>query len=539
MSELVILPAAVPPDLLPYGFSTLPAPLQVSTASAASPGAINIWAGSPQSPVYCSKIVIGVPIGQAATDLTPQKPSVTPNTAWWGVSGFVIETGDHLGLSPEVSYAVFTAVCVSDAHWLIDYDLQFSIVTAQVNQTEGTFGLVIAETSGPAPDQQEQRRSVFDLTKGPVTGYLNNIVTTVAPPGPTDIPASEFTAGQPIRLAWASNASSFAVYAGSVSTPVWTGTSTSTVLTAGLTRDTTLTVVATSDLGVLMAGTTVTITNPALTPASLTSGILTATGATTLAATALANLSATGLTAAGQATLRGGARAATLTATGGSALRGPVSASSAAVSGTLTVSGSARLGTASVASLRVTNFATMMNPRGISAGSYVASSDGLVVGTVGWPNNAGLKCAAVAYGSTAGAGNVYARGGNRVFWVSSNAKNFSSWMVGGSFLLPVRRGNGFTIGVYQVNGNDVAAPVSFAWVPFGTSASLRALSPTEAVAYGLDTSTPPLVQELSSPPVGTEITHLMEVIAGILGDRLTPELRHRLRRAVMTLATRR
>ncbi len=537
MSELVILPAAPPPDLLPYGFSTLPAPLQVSAASAASPGAINIWAGLPQASVYCSKIVIGVPIGPAATDLTTQTPSVTPNTTWWAISGLVIETGDHLGLSADTSYAVFTAVATSDAHWLIDYDLQFSIITAQVNQNEGTFGLVIAETSGPAPDQLEQRRSVFDLTKGPVTGYLNNMMTTAAPPGPADIPLSEFTAGQPIRLAWASNASSFAVYAGSATTPVWTGADTSTVLSAGLTRDATLTVVATGDLGVLIAGTTVIITNPALTPASVAAGILTTTGLTKLAAAALANLSTAGVSATGPTTLAGGARASTLTATGGAVLRGPVTSSSAAVNGQLTVGGSAQLGGASMASLRLTNVATIMNPRSIGAGSYVASSDGLVVGTVGWPSNAGQKCAAVAYGSTAGAGAVYARGGNRVFWVSSDAKHFSSWMVGGSFLLPVRRGYGFTVGVYQVNGNDVAAPTSFAWVPFGTSASLRELSHDEAIAYGLDAITLPPPLELTAPSVGGEVSHLMEVIAGILGDRLTPELRHRLRRAVLTLAT--
>jgi hypothetical protein len=531
------IPSAVPPDLLPYRFSTLPAPLQVSAASAASPGAINIWAGLPQDSVYCSKIVIGVPVGPAGTDLTTQTPSVTPNTTWWAISSLVIETGDHLGLSADISYAVFTAVATSDAHWLIDYDLQFSIVTAQVNQTEGTFGLVIAETSGPASDQLEQRRSVFDLTKGPVTGYLNNIMTTAAPPGPTDIPLSEFTAGQPVRLAWASNASSFAVYVGSATTPVWTGPDTSTVLSAGLTSDATLTVVATSDLGVLIAGTTVVITNPALTPASVTAGILTATGLTKLAAVALANLSTASLGATGPATLAGGARASTLSATGGAVLRGRVTSSSAAVTGNLTVGGSAQLGAASMASLRLTNTASIMNPRSIGAGSYVASSDGLVVGTVGWPNNAGLKCAAVAYGSSAGAGTVYARGGNRVFWVSSNAKNFSSWMVGGSFLLPVRRGYGFTVGVYQVNGNDVAAPTSFAWVPFGTSASLRELSPDEAIAWGLDAITLPPPWELSAPPVGTPVSQLMEVIAGILGDRLTPELRHRLRRAVLTLAT--
>ncbi len=537
MSEPVILPADLPPDLLPYGFATLPVPLQVSASSADSPGAVNIWAGAPPDSVFCSRIVIGVPVGPAAADLTTKTPSVTPNTTWWSVSSLVVESGDHLGLDASTTYAVFTVICASDSHWLIDYDLQFSIVTAEVNQVEGTFGLVIAEMSGPAKDQLVQRRSVFDLTKGPVTGYLNNIVTTAAPPGPTDIPASEFTASQPVRLAWASNASSFAVYAGGP-VPVWTGTDTSTVLPKGLVSDTTLTVVATGDLGALIAGTTVTITNPVLTPASVTAGTAAATGATQLAAAALANLAAAGLTSRGKTALSGGARASALTAIGGAVLRGPVRASSAAVSGTLSVGGPAGLGAASVASLHVTGSATILNPKPLGAGNYVPSSDGLVIGTVGWPSNAGQKCAAVAYGGTAGSGNVYARGGNRMFWVSSDAKKYAMWMVGGSFLLPVRRGVGFTLGVYQVNGNEVAAPVSFAWVPFGTSAALRELSSGEAAAYGLDAVTPLPPQELSVPNVGTEVGHLMEVIAGILGDRLTPELRHRLRRAVLTLATR-
>ncbi len=533
----VILPDALPPDLLEYGFSTLPAPLQVSTSSAASPGAVNLWV-SPKAgeTVYCSKIVIGVPIGKADTDLSEKAPSLTPNTTWWAVSSLVIEQGDKLGLDPSTDYAVFTAVCTSDTHWKIDYDLQFSLITASVNEHEGTFGIVVAETSGTSQVTLEQRRSVFDVVKGPVVDYLSNVVTTTAPPAATDVPVSAFASGEAVRVAWESNVPAFAVYVGADPSPVWTGSDTSLVLPDGVTNDATLTVVATGSGGPLIADTRVTVTNPAITPAAVTAATLNAGGTASLASAVLATFAAQTLGVTQGSTLSGGLTASALGATGGSNFTGGVNASSLNVAGQLIGTNGASLGAASLASLRVASKVSMMSPHPISTGSYTASSDGIVIGSVGWPSNAGIKCAAIAYGASAGVGTVYARGGNRVFWTSG--KDSSMWMVGNTFVLPVKRGNGFSLGVYQVNGADQAAPTSFAWIPFGTSASLQSLSAEEATAYGLDELIPPPPQRSTAPQIGGEVAPLLELVAHALGDRLSPDQAKRFKSAVLTLATR-
>lgn len=535
--NLVILPGALPPDLLEYGFSTLPAPLQVSTSSATSPGAVNLWVAPPTGEtVFCSKLNIAVPIGKAGTDLSDKAPSLTPNTTWWAVSSLVFESGDNLGFDAQTRYAVFTAVCPSSTHWEIDYDLQFSLITPSVNEAEGTFGLVVAEMSGPSETAREQRRSVFDLTKGPAVDYLGSVVTTPAPPAASDVPVSAFSSGEAIRLAWESNAASFAVHIGADPTPVWTGTDTSVVLDKGVANDATLTVVATGAGGPLLADTRVTITNPTIVPTALTAGTLTTAGATVLAGAALATLSAQTLGVTQGSTLRGGVTASVLTASGGSTFTEGLTASSVDVSGGLVANDVASLGAVSLATLRVASKVSMMSPHQISAGSYVASTDGVVLGTVTWPSNAGRKCAAVAYGASAGVGTVYARGGNREFW--TNGKSTSMWMVGNTFVLPVKRGNGFSLGAHQAYGADEAAPTSFVWVPFGTSATLQSLSAEEATAYGLDEMIPPPPEQVEVPRVAGEVVPLLHLVAEILGDRLTPEQGRRLRAAVLTLITR-
>jgi hypothetical protein len=522
-----------PPDLLQYRFSTLPSPLQVSAASASSPGAVNLWADPPPGPpVYCAKIQIAVPLGDGETELCAQAPSVTPNTTWWSVSSLVIEGGETLGLLPGVRYALYTAVCTSDRHWLIDYDLQFSIITSAVSRTEGRAGIVVAETSGIDRARLELRRTVYDVGKGPVTDYLDAVVTTLAPPAATGTPVAEFALGQPIRLAWGSNAAAFAVYVGAERTPAWTGPDNEVVLTRGLTRDSTLTVVA-KGTGVLMAATTVTIGNPALTPRSMTAGKLDAAGTAQLAAAALASLTTGTLTATAAATLTGGARAATLSGSGPTRLQGPLGTGSLNVGGTLNVTGDATLSDASAASLTVTGALAMFNPVGIAAGNYTPSTDGFIIGNVA-PVNPGPQSAGIAYGYTAPFGNIYARGGNALGWRDSK----NTWMAprGGSFLMPVHRGWGFALWT-QVFGS--APPIGFIWVPFGTTAHLTELSDEEAAACGLPGPEARVAggpaPGPAGPPVRDEIAALVAFFADALGDRLTPELTERLRRAVGTL----
>jgi hypothetical protein len=534
----VVLPAELPPCLLQYGFSTLPSPLQVSAPAADSPGLINVWVSTPDGPLlYCNKVVLAVPIGGTETDLTEHTPSVTPNTTWWAVSSLVVETGDVLGLDASTTYAVFTAVCPSNAHWLIDYDLQFSLVTSAVNAKQGTFGYVVAENSGTDPSHLELHRSVFGLGKGPVVTYLSDVATTLAPPESTALPVTTFASGQPIRVAWESNADTFAVYVGAGSEPAWTGPDTSTVLTAGLTSDATITVVATGPGATCIGRTTVAISNPTLTPTSVAAGSLAVPGSTTLAATTAANVASGTAHVTGRATLGAPTQAGSLQVTGGASVQGGAVLAAATATGAVTVDGPATLGSAAATTLRVSSGTSWFTPRSIGPGGYVASSDGLVVGTVGYPSDAGKKCAAIAYATTSGVPTVYARGGNIAFWV--NSKKWSMWVHPNSFTLPVRRGAGFSVGVMQVQGADVAAPTAFSWIPFGTAATLRELSDEEAAGYGLGAVAPPEPVPWESPRVGHEVAGVVNALAEILGERLTPPLRTRLRDAVLTLAIRR
>jgi hypothetical protein len=527
-----------PPDLLEYRFSTLPSPLQVSPASASSPGMINLWAAPPPgAPVFCSRIQIGVPIGETKDDLCRDLPSVTPNTTWWSVSSLVVEDGAELGLAPGISYALFTAICTSDEHWHIDYDLQFSIITEKVNLVEGIARIIVAETSGHDRSRLELRRNTYDVAKGPVTEYLDAVVTTAAPPAATGLPVAEFAAGQAFRLAWGSNAAEFAVHVGAATRPIWTGVDNELVLDRGVTADSTLTIVARGARGgVLMAATTVTVGNPVLTPASLTAQTLSAAGTARLAAAVLASLTTATLDVTGTATLTGGARASALVATGGARLNGAVGTDTAKVTGALTVRGDANLGAAAAATLTVASAVSMVNPRPIAAGNYTASSDGFVLG-IAAPVSPGPDSTGIVYGYTAPFGNVYAHGGNQLGWRDSK----NSWMTpcAGSFLMPVRRGAGFALWT-QVFGT--APPMTFVWVPFGSSAQLTALTDEQAAAYGLpspaERAKPVAVAAGAGPPIRDEIAGVVAAFAHVLGDRLTPELTERLRRAVGSLTTR-
>src|SRR5262249_55462735 len=52
-----------PPCLLSYAFATAPSPLQASSASAESPGMVEIWVSAGTGTIYCSEIILAVKIG--------------------------------------------------------------------------------------------------------------------------------------------------------------------------------------------------------------------------------------------------------------------------------------------------------------------------------------------------------------------------------------------------------------------------------------------------------------------------------------------
>jgi hypothetical protein len=522
-----------PPCLLSYAFSTLPSPLQKSAPAAGSPGIINVWVSAPAGhAVYCNKIVLAVPLGPAETDLCDHLPSVTPNTTWWAISSEDIVRGDALGLSADTSYAAFTAVCSSDAHWEINYDLAFSLATAAVNQKEGRFEYIVGEYSGTTRSPLPAHRDIYHLTKGPVAMYLQNVVTTLAPPDSTTLPVTTFTAGQKIRVEWESNAARFSVFAGASAQPLWSGPDTSTVLASGLTASSTITVVADPGGRSLLSTVSVVVSNPILHPASVTARTLAVSAATHLAATTATTFTAASLTVERASTLPAHSTTSSLTVNGTGRVKG-LTSGSATVKKALTASQSS-LGAASATSLQVRANSSWFGFRSIKPGAYSSSSDGLVLGTVEAPNSAGNKCSAVAYGTAPGSGTVYAQGGNGINW----GDKYSYWLgqPRNSFVLPVKRGGGFSVGVWQIpDGGE--APTSFTWVPFAASAELTELTDEEMRAQGLVVDGPPEPVAWSRPPVGREVVDLVGALQGVFGDRLTPVLSKRLRNAVLALAT--
>lgn len=376
--------------------------------------------------------------------------------------------------------------------------------------------------------------------------YLDSLVSTQA--GST-APVTEFAAGEDIQLAWDSNGTSFALYEAKDPTPIYTGTDTSYTVKGGRTASTTFILVASVTGGTasgspypgfqeitLIDALTVGISNPTITPASVTAGTLSVTGATTLqdvTATGSAQVGGT-LNVTGAATLSGGATVGGLTVNGPTNLSGGATIDTATVSGSLSA-GSSSLGNATASTLSVANSVAMLSPRSIAAGSYTASTDGLVVGTVSWPGDAGKKCSAIASGWSPGVGNVYATGGNDVMW--TNGDDSWMWIVGGSFVLPVSAGAPFSIGVTQVGGADVAAPVAFSWVPFGTNASLTEITDEAAAAAGF---VAPKLPEASPPhPFDPDfaISEIIDIFGEVSGAPLSQEEQDRLTGALQVLAT--
>jgi hypothetical protein len=375
--------------------------------------------------------------------------------------------------------------------------------------------------------------------------FLQNFVSTV--PGTTP-PVTEFPSGADIALSWDSNGTAFTVYAAKDGTPVYSGNETSCVVSGGRTSATTFVLVASVSGGAgsgapypgfetinLVDALTVTISNPTLTPAAVTAGSLAVTGASVLADATLASATVGGtLDVSGAATLSGGAAVNGLSVTGGATLAGGATLDSATVSGPLTAA-TTNLGNASAATLAVSSWVSMLSPRGLAPGNYSASSDGLVVGSVGYPSDAGKKCSAIAYGWSAATGYLYATGGNDVMW--TNGDSSWMWIVGNTFVLPVSRGAAFQVGVMQVNGADLPAPTSFAWVPFGTNAQVTSIDDDAAAAAG---AAPPSLPE-PVPPTPFEpdlaIGEILDVLAEVVGAPIAGPEADRLAAAVRALAT--
>jgi hypothetical protein len=381
----------------------------------------------------------------------------------------------------------------------------------------------------------------------PVTPFFLENFRALGPDGVT--PRSRFANGEKIALAWDSNGTAFKVYAGQDNKPV---TTTARSCTMPGRSDTTTFILEATVTGGSRSGTpqegfetvtlyqalTVVVSNPDLTPSSLTAGTLTVAGASTLKGDAsLGNASVGGaLGVTGAASLKGGATASALTVQGASTFGGAATLGSASVSGALKVSGPTTLAAATAATITVQQQLAVLNPRQVFApNSYTANVDGILTGQVG---NGGSDPASRSVTWITGSTNTglvaQATGGNVCQWRSGNDTYMASNP--NAFALPVLRGTSFTVGVKQGNNNQVNAPTTFWYFPFGTTASVDVLSELEASSAGatIPPETGNAVYEWIVPD--TAIADLLALLSQLLGTDLSEQAAERFAQAVRRLA---
>lgn len=310
----------------------------------------------------------------------------------------------------------------------------------------------------------------------PVTPfYLQNLIATV--PG-ASLPTTDFGANADIALSWDSNGTAFTVYAAQDSNPVYSGTATSCVVSGGRTRSTTF-ILAASVSGGPTSGTpstsfdtiylydtlTVTISDPVLTPGALTTTDLTVTGA-------------------------------------------------------LTASGATTLGAVSASTLSVANGLAMLTsialPPVSAPVSYVATTDGLVIGTV-TGDNSGPSVANIS--GSAGGMTVQATGGTVSVQKEGSTEAITN--NSNSFVLPVQQGQTWTVSASQALGTPV--PTAFYWVPFGANATLQPAGTGDAAVLGDAPPSAPSTPASAPPARDQAIAELLDVIAAMAGESATPE----------------
>lgn len=314
--------------LLSYQFSTAPIPLQVSPEGSQATSRINLAVFNPTPGVYCSQIMVAVPVGTTATDFCVAPPSASVNTAKWTIASLQVVSGHEIGEEPG-SYATIIFQCRDIDDYKLGYSLVLSL-TGVVNSTAGAFSYSIQELTGPSPDELTPKISKHTISKQDAIFTLRNFAATAA--GAPTVPATRFGNGQGLQLSWDSNGTWFQLYANGSPAPLYAGPATSYSLPAGLTADTQFVLVASVSGDpsqdspspgyqpiYLYDALTLVVSNPDLTPKSVT---------------AESNIATQGAITAGQLTTGGASVSGQLTVAGATTLSGP-----ATVSGTAKVSG--------------------------------------------------------------------------------------------------------------------------------------------------------------------------------------------------------
>jgi len=339
--------------LLSYTQSTLPWPLEVSTAAGSAGKIFFAVAGTPD--VLCKTIVISVPVGELDGEVysaTPI-PTISINTANWSPSAPQITPGDDLGYKSGVSYAVFTLT--NQVAGFVVTDPFKVTISGNVNTVTGEAGVELKELSSPVLQPAYLvRAGSFTFSKAFPVFYARNFIA--ASPGTPTIPATEFANGAGFMLAWESNGAYFELYQKAISRPIYQGIATTYTITGGIATDSTFILVANWGEETLCESITITVSNPDITPKTIVAsgnasvgGTLSVTGNTTLSKATIADTNINGaLSVNGTANLQT-TNIGTNTVNANLAVNGSITANQLTVSGNttlkdVTINGSIKMG---------------------------------------------------------------------------------------------------------------------------------------------------------------------------------------------------
>ncbi len=527
--------------LLTYAFAADPEPIGVSTTQVSAQARVNISATA-SSPVYCTEIVIAVPVGDDAPSLYTLQPTGSVNTSRWALTTMAVVRGSDLwtGLVANQAYATFTFDAVSATDYLIDYNLVMGVL-GQVCSVTGTAMVAIQETSGTSSDPSTftAKQGTFPVGKSLPQFYVRNFAAT-APASPT-VMTTDFANGAPIRLVWESNGTYFQVFAGGSDTPVYAGTAATCTLSSGIARDTTF-VLAASMTGspgqdspqggyepiYLYDALTLSVSDPILTPTSLTvSGPVSVAGTTTLANVSAAAVTATS-SSVGDATVTGGLSVEGAASLGSASVTGPL-----AVTGQLTASGAQLNGlTASGLNGRAGPVALLGGGIMLASGNTVAftgvqaSTDGFAVAQVLTPeHNSKLS---FAYASLNTAGTWFTVTGGTVgsfgsAW--SDAMNFNP----NALTIPIAAGTTWYYQAQNVSNNQENAPSQIWWFPMGSATSAETYETFDPADRddSPDPPPPPAAPDTDRARATEVAEQLADALAAAMGELMPAGARER------------
>ncbi|ABW13780.1 hypothetical protein Franean1_4401 [Parafrankia sp. EAN1pec] len=502
--------------LLDYALSTDPAPVPASTAQVVNQARVNIGV-SAETTVYCSQIVIAVPIGTDDASLYALAPAGSSNSNKWAVTAQLRKGRDLWdGLDEDQDYSTFVYDCVSSTDYRVDYNLVFGVFGA-VNQTVGDAEIAIQETSGTSSDPTTftLKPAYFPVRKEWPAFYLKNLVAaTLASP---TVPATDFSEGDPVRLSWESNGTYFQLFTKGQSRPVYAGTATTYTLEEGLSRDTafvlTASMTGSPDEDVPQGGyepiylydaLTVSVSNPVLTPSSVTvSGTLEVSGTSYLSTTETGSLSSSSVSVNGSLDVDGSTSLSDTTVDDGLTVRGSTeleeslsvsgstSLSDATVTGTLSGTGSASLSDLTVRGLygysgrvELLGNANLVD-QGANLGQtgVYTATDGFAVAQVLTPSD--NSQASYAYGWIYTSGTWFGVQGGTVGSFGPGWSDFMNTNPN-TITVPIPAGSYWYYESFNPSNNQVYSDVQFWWFPlgsdYGATATYRKLTAEERVA---------------------------------------------------------